>query len=309
MNELEKKLSRIDLNLIVSLSVLLKTRNVSRAAEELYLSQSAMSRTLQRLRDTFNDPLFNRSSQGIIPTVRALELEKILPQLLAHVEDFIEIDNFNPATSERVFNISIPPMLSTSITPPLINTLSLCAPNIHINEYPANTKPLEQLESGFLDFALHIEPTKDSNFECETLSPIVPVIFGNNNHPLRETKEITMEDCLTYPFVEFVVGSGQNYNDEHPINRLLFDNAKQRKVLHKSSQLSTLINSIENSENLMIGGKMNNCSVNMSANISALFDITLPQNKQVMLYLVSHSRINNSEAHQWLKNKIMDLFD
>lgn len=51
MKTLEQELSRIDLNLLVSLSVLIKERNVSRAAQKLYLSQPAMSRTLARLRD------------------------------------------------------------------------------------------------------------------------------------------------------------------------------------------------------------------------------------------------------------------
>jgi hypothetical protein len=57
MKSLEQKLSRIDLNLLVSFSMLLKERNVSRAAEKLYVSQPAMSRTLQRLRELFDDPL------------------------------------------------------------------------------------------------------------------------------------------------------------------------------------------------------------------------------------------------------------
>ncbi len=72
---LEQKLARIDLNLLISLSVLLKEKNVSRAAERLYLSQSAMSRTLQRLRDLFEDPLFHRTSSGIIPTEKAQAIE------------------------------------------------------------------------------------------------------------------------------------------------------------------------------------------------------------------------------------------
>ncbi|MDG2393409.1 MAG: LysR family transcriptional regulator, partial [Thalassotalea sp.] len=77
MSLVEQKLSRIDLNLLIALSVLLKEQNVSRAAELLFLSQSAMSRTLQRLREVFDDQLFIRASKGITPTVKALEIAKV----------------------------------------------------------------------------------------------------------------------------------------------------------------------------------------------------------------------------------------
>ncbi|WP_390623831.1 LysR family transcriptional regulator [Vibrio gallicus] len=53
-----KKLARVDLNLLVSLDVLLREKNVTQAAQVMFVSQSAMSRSLQRLRDTFEDPLF-----------------------------------------------------------------------------------------------------------------------------------------------------------------------------------------------------------------------------------------------------------
>ena len=79
---LEQKLARVDLNLLVSLSVLLKEKNVSRAAERLYLSQSAMSRTLQRLRELFDDPLFHRTASGIIPTEKAHSIEALLLSLI-----------------------------------------------------------------------------------------------------------------------------------------------------------------------------------------------------------------------------------
>ena len=79
MNILEKKLSRIDLNLLVALSVLLNERSVSKAAQVLYISQPAMSKTLQRLRVLFDDPLFYRTASGIVPSIKANELEKLLP--------------------------------------------------------------------------------------------------------------------------------------------------------------------------------------------------------------------------------------
>jgi hypothetical protein len=64
-------LQRVDLNLLVHLDVLLREKNVTRAAEQLGITQPAMSNILRRLRKLFNDPLLVRSSEGMTPTERA----------------------------------------------------------------------------------------------------------------------------------------------------------------------------------------------------------------------------------------------
>ena len=68
-------LERVDLNLLIYLDVLLREKNVTRAAEQLGVTQPAMSNILRRLRNLFNDPLLIRSSEGMTPTERALELQ------------------------------------------------------------------------------------------------------------------------------------------------------------------------------------------------------------------------------------------
>lgn len=74
--------TRADLNLLVAFQFLMEEKSVTRAAERLYISQPAMSKTLQRLRDLFDDPLFDRASHGLVPTSRAEALHAQLPQLL-----------------------------------------------------------------------------------------------------------------------------------------------------------------------------------------------------------------------------------
>ena len=74
-----KVLARIDLNLLVALQHLLEEESVTKAAERLFITQPAMSKTLHRLRETFDDPLFVRSGRGLSPTPRAVELKKQLP--------------------------------------------------------------------------------------------------------------------------------------------------------------------------------------------------------------------------------------
>ena len=77
-----KNLHQIDLNLLVYLEVLLRERNVTQAANQLGLSQPAMSNGLRRLRALFDDPLLVRTSEGMNPTERALELEPLVKEIL-----------------------------------------------------------------------------------------------------------------------------------------------------------------------------------------------------------------------------------
>ena len=83
---ISRKLIRTDLNLLVALQILLEERNVTRAAERLSVSQPALSKTLQKLRDSFEDELFTRTAHGLVPTPRAEELGEELPGLLETVE-------------------------------------------------------------------------------------------------------------------------------------------------------------------------------------------------------------------------------
>ena len=85
------RLARIDLNLLVSLYVLLEEGSVSRAANRLSITQPAMSKTLGRLRETFDDPLFVRSKRGVQPTPRALSLVADLKTVLGQIDGLLDV--------------------------------------------------------------------------------------------------------------------------------------------------------------------------------------------------------------------------
>ncbi|WP_159084395.1 LysR family transcriptional regulator [Dongshaea marina] len=79
-------LSRINLNLLVCLHVLLQEKSVSRAANQLCLSQSAVSKNLSQLRELTGDPLFIRQSHGLLPTSYALQIQGRLSELLDELD-------------------------------------------------------------------------------------------------------------------------------------------------------------------------------------------------------------------------------
>ena len=100
-------MSRPDLNLLVTLDVLLAEESVTAAARRLRLTQSAVSRSLAKLRELFDDELFVRTGAGMRPTRRALELAAPLRRTLGELGALLEPrERFDPATAQRTFQIA-----------------------------------------------------------------------------------------------------------------------------------------------------------------------------------------------------------
>jgi len=302
----EQKLSRIDLNLLISLSMLLKEKSVSRAAERLYLSQSAMSRTLQRLRDLFDDPLFHRTATGIIPTVKAQAIEALLPDLLQKLETIFQSENFSPATCQHHFSISIPPLMSHAFLLPLVQKIYSTAPMVQLTEHSAKVDPEKHLESGSLDFAIHIEKSTDNNFTSTSLGTLIPVIFARRNHPLTNKNKIELKDCFDYSFLDLNIESAANIGFINPIDTMLSKQGFHRDIHLKSSQFSILSDVLMTSDNLLIGPHFLLNSNVFNENFTVVYQFEKSSDNNIGLYLLEHQRVQNSAAHQWLKNIIIN---
>src|SRR5689334_25100473 len=102
-------MARPDLNLLVTLDILLTEGSVARAAQKLRLSPSAMSRALARLRDTTGDPLLVRAGRGLVPTPRALELRERVAHAVKEAETILR-----PAAALELRTLSRTFVLRTS---------------------------------------------------------------------------------------------------------------------------------------------------------------------------------------------------
>lgn len=101
-----EKLSRLDLNLLVCLQVLIEELSVTRTAQRLCLSQSAVSKSLAKLREQFNDPLFTRSAHGLRPTPKAVFLKPRLETLINQLDVLTQPETFTPNNSDHSFHIA-----------------------------------------------------------------------------------------------------------------------------------------------------------------------------------------------------------
>lgn len=145
-----------DLNLLVCFDVLMRERNVSRAAEKLNISQPAMSNSLKRLRHHFGDPLLVRSVGGMIPTEKALELEPLIRRSLTVAEEALSPnEEFDPLKSTRTFRILVSDYVEGTLISSLVAFLQNNAPNISLDILTLSDGSFQDLEKGAIDLAIN----------------------------------------------------------------------------------------------------------------------------------------------------------
>ncbi len=117
-------LQTIDLNLLLVFEALMEERGVTRAAKRVGLSQPAMSNALARLRRTFDDPLFVRTTEGMSPTPAAQSLIGPVRTALSQLRDiFEEKPAFAPSASERLFHLLTNDYVELTLLPPMAKAI------------------------------------------------------------------------------------------------------------------------------------------------------------------------------------------
>jgi DNA-binding transcriptional LysR family regulator len=147
---------RVDLNLLKYLDVLLREQNVTRAAEQLGITQPAMSNGLKRLRELFNDPLLIRTSDGMTATERALELQPLVRQVLSQTELMLTPDEaFRPEQSRRVFRIMTSDYAEATLVPHIVRRLRAEAPHLVLDFLTPSDVSYTDMEQGRVDMAIN----------------------------------------------------------------------------------------------------------------------------------------------------------
>lgn len=149
-------ISKIDLNLLVYLDVLLREKNVTRSADQLSITQPAMSNGLKRLRELFNDPILVRTSEGMMPTARALQLQPIVRDVLSKLEATIQPETeFDPSTSHRTFRIMASDYAETTLLAKVLGELRSKAPGVTLDIVTPSDVSFHDVELGKVDMAIN----------------------------------------------------------------------------------------------------------------------------------------------------------
>jgi DNA-binding transcriptional LysR family regulator len=149
-----RSLRSINLNLLPVLRELLRQRNVTRAAQQLNLTQSGVSEALGRLRLHFEDELLIRVGRSMVPTPLAVELAPRVEEVLAELEELLQPAAFDPARVKRQFLIATGDTIILALGQELIQRLSEQAPGTSIQFISIQYVTKRDLEEGKIDFLI-----------------------------------------------------------------------------------------------------------------------------------------------------------
>lgn len=191
-------LRTLDLNLLVVFDAIYNERSISKAALKLHLSQPTVSNALARLRERLQDALFERSSQGMLPTPRAKTLAEPIRQALDVLErGFRGEDNFDFAHSDREFVIAVEDYGETIILPRFIDWLAKVAPRIRIRIRPEAAALLKgEMRDGAVDLALDYFALQEHGYHSECVMTETLLSLSRRDHP-TVAERLSLETFLS----------------------------------------------------------------------------------------------------------------
>lgn len=158
-------LSRLDLNLLIAFDALMTELSVSKAANKLFIGQSAMSHSLNRLRQTFDDPILVRTTGGMKPTARAKELIEPIRKALLEIEVAVSTPQaFEPKIAQQGFVIAASDYGELILLPSLLKRMRELAPGVKIQVKRPGEYLLEQeLENGSLNVVISFDVSMETS--------------------------------------------------------------------------------------------------------------------------------------------------
>jgi DNA-binding transcriptional LysR family regulator len=303
---LTRQLSRMDLNLLLTLQVLLECHSVSVAARELHLTQSAISKALGRLRSQFNDPLFLRVSKGLVPTPFAQRLRQPLREWLETAAGLFVQENFDPGSWEGEFLVVAHDYPHVTLVPRLLALLHDRAPGMTLKVHSQYSHQLAGLERGEIDFVLNLQFSNlPAEFRSEVMFEDEPVILARAGHPLRR-KKWNRDDLLRYPRIALRVPDMERFmmfqprTGQPPLSQIW-------PAAYESDNLIVALKTVASTDCLLPAGGLLNRLATRELDFKPLRSTYTPPFK-LAYCLVSHERVQNSAPHQWLRRTIAELF-
>jgi DNA-binding transcriptional LysR family regulator len=293
-------MSMPDLNLLITLDVLLAEGSVARAAQRLRLSPSAMSRALARLRETTGDPLLVRAGRGLVPTPRALELRERVSQLVQDAEAVLR-----PAETPdlkqlvRTFTLRTREGFVENFGPDLIARVSDEAPGVQlrfVQKMDKDSAPLRDgtvdLETGVVGLSMGPELRAQALFRDRFIGVV------RMGHPLSQG-EITPARYAAGRHISF----SRSGLDKGLIDEALRSLGLERQIVTVVGGFSTALSLARASD--LIASVPERHTESLRAGMHS-FPLPLPL-PEFTISLLWHPRMHADPAHRWLRGLVREI--
>jgi DNA-binding transcriptional LysR family regulator len=290
----------LDLAMLRTFDALMHERSVSRAAARLFLSQPAVSASLRRLREVFDDPLFRRTGHGVTPTPRALAMAAQVDKLLAELSALVAGDSaFDPAGSNRVFRIAGSDFPSQRFLPPLAQRLA-AGSALRIVWEPPGAGPLaERLERGEIDLAVVARLQLPEDMESATLYEDAYVHVLRAGHP-RADEPLTTQAFCEIPQV--FLGYGTSVLDDL-IDATLARQGLRRRVQVAVTSFAQIVHLLEHSDHAAVLGGRVAASFGARLRVRPL-PFELPRYRALVCW---PARAAHDAGLRWLRDQLLEI--
>lgn len=294
-------LRSLDLNLLVAFDALMIERHVSRAAERVALSQPAMSNALSRLRAVVDDPLLVRTSRGMEPTARALEIHAPIHAALAEIQHTLSTPTrFAPGQAQHHFVIGASDYMEFLVMPPLVKAVQQQAPGVDLSVRSLQVSPPEgALDSGEIDLAFGYFPNlpkrlRQTHMFTEHLECAVRM-----DHPTVKS-QLTLEQYVRLPHL-FVSSRRRSGVVDEALARL----GRSRRIAVSVPHFLVAPYIIAESDVIMT----------VNSRIARTYARTMPirvlkpplELPDFPISMAWHPRSDKDAAHEWLRARLSDV--
>jgi DNA-binding transcriptional LysR family regulator len=301
MRETLQSLNLHDLNV---LSALLQDGSVTKAAERMGQSQPAVSRTLRRLREVLDDPLFVRSGRRLAPTERAAALRAPLREILAQVARIDAATAFDPVRDERTFTIACADCLPPVFLPMLIERLAAAGSRIRVRLRlidPAFDIG-QALEEGRLDLVVNNSPRPREDLRIGALYTDEVVCLMRATHPLARGKRVTLGRYLE---ARHLAPQPSSMSELGPVDGELARAGYRRQIVATVPEFNQVPYVLARTDLLFTTGRR------FAEHCARLMPLVLlpapPEFPPMRFYQLWHERDHTSAANRWLRRQVLEV--
>ena len=289
-------LRNLDLNLIHPLHALLEECHVTRAAKRSFLSQSAMSRALERLRDMFGDPLLVRSGRGYQRTVRGERVLRDLESLMPQLENMVRGEQFNPAQSRDVFRLAMSDHASMIVLPSLLASVRKAASHVKLEVSASRADTFEDVAAGRINTYLCAEEAPPS-LESETLFSLDFVCLIGAA-PQAGARRLTLKQYLEFQHVLVEIREGQQALVDRALSQL---GAKRNVALTLPFFVPAIFAIAQTDLILTVPRRL----AKITAVMAGVRVVEAPREiKSFRYFMAWHPRLTNEPAHEWFREQL-----
>lgn len=295
-------LRSLDLNLLLIFNAIYMEGSISKAAQNLHLSQPTVSNALSRLRVRLDDPLFERSPKGMIPTSRAKQLAEPIRNALQTLEHGLFSDEvFDFSRSDREFVIAVEDYGESVILPGFMHWLAGVAPSLRIRIRPElELKQLKtELREGIVDLALDYFPLPQPDYQCPCVLTESLITLSRHSHPDLD-EPMSLDSYLALPHI---VLSGKR-NSRPMIDMALSKRGLRRQIVMRVPHFMSMPLMVQSTN--MLSTLPERMGQLYATNFNLKLHRVPVRTPRFPIYLAWHKSLDHDAGHLWFRTRLIE---